>query len=116
MPVQAREHRRKRRARTRHVAWIKTGADAKPIQCVLWDRSDAGARVAAPHANKLPQVFMLCCDKGPNRLSRVVWRKGPLMGVQFIEGSEVDLDDDLAAARKAPPSPTARPLPETVAL
>jgi len=117
MPLQTREQRRRRRTPTRHAAWIRAGRDAKPKPCVLWDRSEDGARIAVAHANKLPATFTLLLDKSVRRLCRVVWRSGPLIGVQFIESSEEDDDDDDGPTfvRKSAPPP-GRPVPDVLAL
>lgn len=85
------------------------------MPCVLWDRSDDGARIAAPHSSKLPETFTLTLDKSMNRLCRVVWRKGPLMGVQFIEPADGDDESDATFVRKSAPPP-ARPAPDVFAL
>jgi len=108
MPVRTHEKRRRRRARARQAAWIKRSANTKPIACVLWDVSEGGARIAAAHADKLPDVFTLIADKkAAPRLCRVAWRRSSLVGVQFIDAAEADA---LAARpRSAPQSDPTRP-------
>ena len=100
----------------RHAAWIRAGNDAKPMACVVWDQSDDGARIAAAHANKLPSEFTLVRDKLWSRLCRVVWRKGSLVGVQFIERTDEDTDTQAFAARRAPAPVPERPLPDIFAM
>jgi len=85
------------------------------MPCVLWDRSDDGARIAAAHAGKLPATFTLSFDKSTHRPCRLVWRKGPLVGVQFIEPAEGDDEGEAAIVRKTAPPP-ARPAPDIFAL
>ena len=116
MPVPAREKRKRRRVRVRHAAWIRTGNDAKPLACVLWDQSEDGARIAAPHCEKLPEVFTLVRDKQSSRLCRVRWRKSSQVGVQFIDGSDGEPDGDAAPARKQAAPPPARPEPDVFAM
>jgi len=92
MTSRVHEKRKRRRARTRQAAWIKLSDSAKPIPCVLWDQSEKGARIAAGHSGKMPDVFALLKDKNaPPRLCRVRWRKGSMVGVRFIVPGEADL-------------------------
>jgi hypothetical protein len=86
------------------------------MPCVLWDRSEDGARLAAAHASKLPAAFILSLDKNTSRRCRLVWRKGPLVGVQFIEPAEGDDDGEATFVRKSAPPPPARPAPDVFAL
>jgi hypothetical protein len=97
MPESHREKRRRRRVRTRRAAWIDVGGDAKPVRCVLWDVSESGARLAPAQADKLPDIFTLILDKTTAHRCRVVWRKGPLVGVRFLLSAE----DEKAAAKPA---------------
>ena len=100
------EKRKRRRVPTRHAAWIKIRDSAKPLPCVLWDRSETGARIAAAHASQIPAIFALQHDKGETpRLCHVVWRKGPLIGVQFVE--TIAEANALARAKPAMPQPQA---------
>jgi hypothetical protein len=108
MPEPHREKRRRRRVRTRRAAWIDVGGDAKPVRCVLWDLSEGGARLAPAQANKLPDSFTLILDKTTAHRSRVVWRKGPLVGVRFLLSAE----DEKAAAKPAVAEPPRELSPE----
>lgn len=92
----------------RRAASIRWSDNPKPIRCVLWDQSETGARLAAPYANKLPPVFTLINASETSRVCRIVWRKGPLIGVQFVAGSE---QEELSRARsaKTPQDEPARP-------
>jgi hypothetical protein len=98
MVQHAREQRRRRRVHTRRAASIQWSDNPKAIRCVLWDQSETGARLAAPYANKLPPVFTLINSSETSRVCRIVWRKGPLIGVQFVAGSE---QEELSRARSA---------------
>jgi len=100
---------------TRRAALIKSGDSPKAIRCVLWDQSDSGARLAAPYANKLPPVFTLINSDETSRVCRIVWRKGPLVGVQFVEGSE---REELSRVRATKPQhgEPGRPLPGNIKL
>lgn len=88
--------------RTRRAAWLQIADNAKPIRCVLWDQSDSGARLAPAYANKLPDVFTLVLDKATARRCRIVWRKGPLVGVKFLSGDDGEQSCG-APANKPPP-------------
>jgi hypothetical protein len=101
MPEPNREKRRRRRVRTRRAAWIDVGGDAKPSRCVLWDQSEDGARLAPAHASKLPDIFTLILDKTTAHRCRVVWRKGPLVGVRYLRSAE----DEQASAKPAAAEP-----------
>jgi hypothetical protein len=108
MPERHHEKRRRRRVRTRRAAWIDVGGDAKPLRCVLWDVSEGGARLAPAQANKLPDTFTLILDKTTAHRCRVVWRKGPLVGVRFLLSAE----DEKAAAKSAVAEPSRELSPE----
>lgn len=115
MRSEAHEKRRRRRVHLRRAAWIRVDLNSKPLPCVLWDQSETGARIAAPHANKLPAVFTLVHDKQSSRLCRVVWRKGPLLGVQFTATD--DADQILATVRHNPHEEgPIKPVPGNIAL
>jgi hypothetical protein len=98
------DKRKRRRVRTRHAAWIKVKDSAQPIPCVLWDQSETGARIAAAHASQIPAIFALQHNKGETpRLCHVVWRKGPLVGVRFVE--TIEEANALARVKPATPRP-----------
>jgi hypothetical protein len=109
MPEPHREKRRRRRVRTRRTAWIDVGGNAKPSRCVLWDISEGGARLAPAHASKLPDTFTLILDKMTAHRCRVVWRKGPLVGVRYLRGAE---DEQAAAAKPAAAEPPSELSPD----
>ncbi len=69
------------------------------VPCVLWDQSDGGARIAAAYINKLPQVFTLIRSNQPDLFCRVVWRKGALMGVRFVD--EAEAGEEIAALQRS---------------
>jgi len=83
-----REKRKRRRERSRHAAWIALPDSNKRLPCVIWDKSGSGARIAAAHVGKLPNVFSLILDNEPERICAVAWRKNSQVGVAFIESAE----------------------------
>jgi hypothetical protein len=100
-----REQRKARRTPRRQAAWIVLDGGAQ-VACVLWDISDAGARVAAARAGALPDVFGLFLSKDgkARRFCRVAWRRGGQLGVQFIDETvaNIDLSPRPAWMRKSP--------------
>ena len=74
----------------RRPAWIAFGASTTPVNCMVWDLSEGGARLTAAHSNVLPDIFVLFLtrDGKSPRYCRVKWRKKPYLGVQFVEASE----------------------------
>jgi hypothetical protein len=93
-----RDFRRAKRSRRRNAAWIGLGNDGIRIPCVLWDISDSGARLAAPRAKVLPAAFNLVLSKDgrSRRQCRVVWRNERQLGVQFIQATVEELEEEAA--------------------
>jgi hypothetical protein len=67
--------RKHERHRMRRAAWLTLSSGSEPVQCIVWDFSDGGCRLAAPHAIRLPEVFSLTMDQayGDRYACRVVW-------------------------------------------
>jgi hypothetical protein len=87
----------------RRAAWIGLCESTVPIRCMVWDLSEDGAKLTAPHGDDLPDVFalILANDGKSHRYCRVVWRKGTYLGVRFIEAEEArKLADELPERRK----------------
>ena len=82
--------RKHQRQRMRRAAWIKVREGEPLRQCVLWDLSEQGAKLTAQHASVLPDTFavVLAKDGDPDHFCRVVWRKGPYIGVRFVDAAE----------------------------
>jgi hypothetical protein len=85
MPFRKQE-RRTLRHPSRRAACVAINAVDPPLQCVIWDFSDAGARLAiARRSADLPNKFTLVVkDGGVRRDCQVVWTDGRFVGVQFI--------------------------------
>jgi hypothetical protein len=95
------DKRRRRRVRTRRAASIELSASGESIPCVLWDQSETGARIAAPHAERIPAAFALALSPGEApRPCHVVWRRGTLMGVHYA----ATMAEAEALARAKPPA------------
>jgi hypothetical protein len=100
-----REQRKAKRTPRRQAAWIVLEGGAQ-VACVLWDISDAGARIAAARAAALPDVFGLFLSKDgkSRRFCRVAWRRGGQLGVQFVDEAvaNIDLEPRPAWMRRQP--------------
>jgi hypothetical protein len=92
--TRARELRKAKRVQKRNAAAILLDGGGNPIPCVLWDISDGGARIAAPHVASLPNVFALSVAKGRKApyFCRVVWRRNGQIGLRFIDETAANID------------------------
>ena len=73
-------HRRRLHARV----WIDPGGTAAPIDCLVVDRSDSGAKLVELNGQQLPPVFEISFERHvPPQPARVVWRYGEMIGVSF---------------------------------
>ena len=59
------------------------------LPCSIWDISEGGARLAAPHPDRLPPTFtlLLNSDGSTTKYCRVAWRSNSQVGVQFVDAS-----------------------------
>jgi hypothetical protein len=100
-----RELRKTKRTPRRQAAWVVLDGGTQ-MPCVLWDISEAGARIAAPRASGLPKVFglFLTKDGTSRRFCHVAWRRGGQLGVQFIDeaSANIDLEPSPAWMRRRP--------------
>jgi hypothetical protein len=79
------EQRKNKRKPVRCRAWVSTGKAAPPIDCMVFDISDSGARLELKPECDLPSAFILMftANGKASRLCDVVWRDGSLIGVRF---------------------------------
>src|ERR1700681_2107802 len=93
---QRRELRKAKRTPRRQAAWVVLDGGCSRFPCVLWDISEAGARIAAARASTLPDVLGLFLTKdGKSRcFCRVAWRRGGQLGVQFVDEMVANIDLD----------------------
>lgn len=54
------------------------------INCVVRDYSDTGARLLVESLIGIPDRFDLVRDNFPMRVCRVIWRRAPEIGVEFL--------------------------------
>jgi hypothetical protein len=60
------------------------------MDCTIRDLSDVGARVHVPSAIGLPdEVALLVMREGMVRLSRRIWSRAPLFGLQFLDAEDI---------------------------
>ena len=80
------EKRKQVRRPLRRPAWIDRGPGTAALECVLWDISDGGAKLAAAHGrDQLPHRFELVLANGNlRRECRVRWRGKKFVGVAFV--------------------------------
>jgi hypothetical protein len=78
------ERRKASRKKTQFRAWVET-AQKNLLPCTVLDMTLKGARVRAPEL-ALPDEFTLVLDDKSSlkRRCKVVWRKGVLVGLEFV--------------------------------
>jgi PilZ domain len=66
-----------------------SGEKGVRLPCSIWDISEDGARLAAPHPERLPSTFtlLLNSDGSATKYCRVAWRSKSHVGVQFVDAS-----------------------------
>ena len=84
--------KRSPRRSTRSGAWVTLDGGFAKRACTLLDVSDTGARVQfdalAPSSTVLD--LALSGDVRATRRCRVIWRKGAVVGLQFVANSNRD--------------------------
>jgi PilZ domain len=81
-----RDNRRAKRQLMRYPAWLLIGASRQPVECIIRDMSDTGARIALGSQIKaLPNRFTLWLDKTGKvqRQCSIMWAHGGYVGVRF---------------------------------
>jgi two-component system cell cycle response regulator len=88
------EKRTVRRRRVLKSGKIIFAEGAAVVDCVIRNLNVAGARLEEPTTVGLPDEFtLLDAHSGKSHLSKVVWRRGDQMGVEFSDAPEDDEDD-----------------------
>jgi hypothetical protein len=86
MLTRFRQDRKTSRLPARRAATVRFGAETPPVTCVVWDISEAGARLALARSQvDLPRRFTLNldADSGVGRTCEVVWTDSRFVGVKF---------------------------------
>lgn len=81
-----RDSRKAKRRVIDYPAWLLLDTSRQPVECIIRDMSDTGARIAIISPIKaLPHRFMLWLDeKGKvQRECEIVWMKAGYVGVRF---------------------------------
>lgn len=81
-----REARRAKREKVHYSAWVQVDSSRAPIECLIKDMSDSGARLELPPViRSLPFRFALWLDREGKvqRTCEVVWRRAYSVGVRF---------------------------------
>src|SRR3954469_26071830 len=86
------ERRNKLRHLMRRRATIRWGG--RDIPCVVWDLSDRGARISAPHVSRLPESFTLSLGVNGERVCEVVWCDSKFLGVAFVNDRVAEASSD----------------------
>jgi hypothetical protein len=85
-PPLFRDNRRAKRRPVHHPAWAQLDSNRRPIECVVKDMSDTGARLSIMASiAPLPEQFTLWLDKNGKvkRSCEIVWRRADYVGVRF---------------------------------
>jgi hypothetical protein len=109
-----RELRRSPRIPKRQGAAIAEAGLAAPMPCTIWDISEHGARLAAPHPKSLPATFTLIMKNGgvSRRYCRVAWRSSAYVGVKFVDRPDEEIPSR-SFRSTAPQSPASNSVPST---
>ena len=93
------DRRSSRRWRTLLKAAIMSDRRSSPIECIVRDLSDTGARIYFANAAELPFEFELeVPNKGLRVEARVIWSRGANHGVKFKQRVRAWTDPLRAAA------------------
>ena len=80
------KQRQSPRRRENRAAWIEAKNGAAPLDCTVWDVSEAGVRLTIDTPRSVPQEFFLVLSKDGKvrRKCRVVWRSNEQVGACFL--------------------------------
>jgi len=80
------KQRQSPRHRENRAAWIEANNGAAPLDCTVWDVSEAGVRITIDTPRRVPQEFFLVLSKDGKvrRRCRVVWRSNEQVGACFL--------------------------------
>jgi len=74
------------RTTVRRCGWLSRTKGEQLLECVVWDESRTGARLAFDAPGIIPDTFYLymSLDFTSRRYCRVVWRSDKQIGVEFL--------------------------------
>lgn len=72
-----------------HVARLVLNGRSTPVTCTATNITESGAKLAFSMYTVVPNEFELQIPKLKQLVqARVIWRKGPAVGVKFITGPD----------------------------
>lgn len=76
------------RKRLHYPAWIDVGNGATPLDCMIYDISETGARLTLASTEQAPDrfVLLLSIDGNTKRNCEISLRSGFNVGVKFLRG------------------------------
>jgi hypothetical protein len=88
MAVFKRENRKTRHT-ARHEAWVTLDGGFAKRNCTVLDLSSGGARIQLADTGLTESKLGLAFSKDVRKATRcrVIWRKGSLIGVEFLAGT-----------------------------
>jgi hypothetical protein len=86
-PPAFRDNRRSKRRLVHYPAWVQLDTTQRPVECVIKDMSDAGARLSFAWIGSLPELFTLWLDERGKvrRACEIVWWSEHYVGVRFVK-------------------------------
>ena len=80
------KQRQSPRHRENRRAWVDADNGSRPLDCSLWDISEAGVRFTIETPSRVPFEFFLVLTKDgkDRRRCRVVWRSVGQIGARFV--------------------------------
>ena len=78
------DRRLRRRKHVHSRAWADPGGTAAPIDCLVVDRSEMGAKLVELSGHPLPETFEIRFERHLTPLkAKIIWRYGEMVGVAF---------------------------------
>ena len=67
-------------------AWVDANNGSQPLDCTIWDMSEAGVRITIDAPMSVPREFTLVMsrDGKVRRRCRVIWRSHDQIGACFL--------------------------------
>lgn len=75
-----------------YVLRVDAGEGREPMKCLIWDISEAGARLTLTEKARMPDK-MVALIGNVTRPIRLVWQNGDQIGIEFLE-----VEDDVASS------------------
>jgi len=82
--MMTREQRKSVRVKIQCRASLKSGEPEPPLDCMVSDISQTGARILIDASVNLPPEFTLLLSQNVKRQCKIVWRSEKQVGVRFL--------------------------------